>query len=159
MNEEHHAFYKSDVGLIEIVGTEKGLLSLHFAKDRYLRNSKAHPCLRQCLVQLDEYFAGKRKKFSVDLQLHGTEFQKKVWRGLLKISYGKTVSYKYIAEMVGNVKAVRAVGNANRKNNIAIIIPCHRVIGSNGTMVGYAEGIWRKKWLLEHERAISNVTF
>jgi methylated-DNA-[protein]-cysteine S-methyltransferase len=84
--------------------------------------------------------------------LQGTDFQKKVWRRLIKIPFGKTVSYKDIAVRIGNIRAVRAVGNANNKNSIAIIVPCHRVIGSNGSLVGYGGGLWRKKWLLKHEK-------
>lgn len=111
--------------------------------------------LLQCLQELDEYFKGKLKEFSVSLTQDGTEFQKKVWHELLNIPFGKTVSYLHIAKKLANAKSIRAVGGANGKNKIAIIIPCHRVIGNNYTLVGYAGGKWRKQWLLEHEGAIN----
>jgi methylated-DNA-[protein]-cysteine S-methyltransferase len=104
------------------------------------------------MTQLDEYFLGKRKNFDLPLSLHGTTFQLAVWKQLETIPYGKTKTYKDIAIGVGNEKAVRAVGLTNGRNPIAIVVPCHRVIGSNGKMVGYASGVWRKEWLLAHER-------
>jgi len=116
-------------------------------------DSKSFPVhLKDCIRQLDEYFKGKRMTFDLPLIISGTDFQKKVWNELKKIPFGKTASYKDIALKAGNVKAVRAAGNANNKNKIAVIIPCHRVIGSDGKLSGYAGGVKRKKWLLEHER-------
>jgi methylated-DNA-[protein]-cysteine S-methyltransferase len=151
MNKTHKAYYESEIGLIEIIGKEEGILSLDFLEEGSMDNSEIHPCLEKCVEQLDEYFRGTRRDFSVNMILQGTVFQKNVWSQLMKIPFGETVSYKYIASSIGNTKAVRAVGNANGKNRIAIIIPCHRVIGSNGTLVGYASGVWRKEWLLKHE--------
>jgi methylated-DNA-[protein]-cysteine S-methyltransferase len=151
MNKTHKAYYGSEIGLIEIIGTEEGILSLDFLEEGSMDNSEIHPCLEKCVEQLDEYFRGTRRDFSLNMILQGTVFQKNVWSQLMKIPFGETVSYKYIASSIGNTKAVRAVGNANGKNRIAIIIPCHRVIGSNGTLVGYASGVWRKEWLLKHE--------
>lgn len=111
-----------------------------------------HPsCLRDCVKQLDEYFNKKRKIFDLPFDLSGTEFQLKVWNELLKIPYGAVCSYIDIAKRIGNKPAVRAVGSANGKNPISIIIPCHRVIGNDGSLVGYGGGIWRKKYLLELE--------
>lgn len=107
--------------------------------------------LSEAINQLDEYFAGKRTVFELPLYFDGTEFQKSVWQELTKIAYGKIASYKDIATALGNPKAVRAIGGANNKNPIGIIVPCHRVIGANGDLVGYAGGVWRKKWLLELE--------
>lgn len=101
--------------------------------------------------ELEEYFDGKRKEFDLPLKQEGTEFQKKVWNALSKIPYGETRTYKEIAKMIGNEKASRAVGMANNKNNIPIIIPCHRVIGSNGKLVGYALGLDMKQYLLDLE--------
>ena len=151
---KYKTYYRSEIGLIEILGTENAILSVGFVDDKSLDNFEIHPCLEECVEQIDEYFRGERKEFSMNLQLQGTDFQKKVWSQLMKISFGETLSYKDIAASIGNKKAVRAVGNANGKNKIAIIIPCHRVIGSNGRLVGYASGVWRKKWLLLHERKI-----
>ncbi|MBN1937224.1 MAG: methylated-DNA--[protein]-cysteine S-methyltransferase [Anaerolineae bacterium] len=109
------------------------------------------PVIEMALVQLDEYFSGVRRVFDLPLGLHGTEFQQRVWRQLLEIPYGQTASYAEVARALGNPQAVRAVGLANGKNPISIIVPCHRVIGSDGNLVGYGGGLWRKEWLLKHE--------
>jgi methylated-DNA-[protein]-cysteine S-methyltransferase len=109
--------------------------------------------MKECLRQLDEYFKGKRKKFSVPLLLDGTDFQKAVWRQLQRIPCGQTASYGDVARAIGSPQAFRAVGNANNKNPIPLIIPCHRVIGSDGKLVGFGSGIWRKEWLLDHEKS------
>ena len=154
MNELCRAYYKSELGIIEVKGDEEGVHSLDFMDkgEIVLQINKNIPAvLANCLKQLDEYFKGARKEFNLKLVLQGTDFQKKVWEKLLKVPFGKTASYKDIALSLGNVKAVRAVGGASGKNKIAIIIPCHRIIGKNGTLTGYAGGIWRKEWLLEHE--------
>jgi AraC family transcriptional regulator, regulatory protein of adaptative response / methylated-DNA-[protein]-cysteine methyltransferase len=105
--------------------------------------------------QLDEYFSGERQDFTLPLHLAGTPFQEEVWRALLKIPYGRTRSYGEQAEMIGKPEAVRAVGHANGQNHIAIIVPCHRVIGANGTLTGYGGGLERKRWLLNHEASHS----
>ena len=153
--EIRRAYYQSPIGTIKIVGTESGITSLIFAKSNSTKLLPVHPCLKNVLKQLEEYFKGRRKEFKQNLILQGTHFQKQVWRELLKIPYGKTASYKDVAAAIGRDKAVRAVGNANRVNKIGLIIPCHRVIGSNGKLVGYGGGLWRKKWLLEHEQKFS----
>lgn len=111
-----------------------------------------NPVLDSAVNQAVEYFSGKRKQFTVSLLFTGTPFQKSVWNGLLKIPYGITVSYKELAVRIGGAEKVRAVANANGANFIAVIVPCHRVIGSNGTLTGYGGGLWRKKWLIEHEK-------
>jgi len=108
--------------------------------------------LKECVQQLNEYFAGDRKEFSLNLILDGTDFQKKVWNQLMKISYGTAVSYKDVAKAIRNDKAFRAIGSANGRNNIAIIIPCHRVIAHDGTLGGYGGGLGKKEWLLDHEK-------
>jgi methylated-DNA-[protein]-cysteine S-methyltransferase len=112
---------------------------------------KSNTVLRNVMHQLDEYFEKEREKFDLPLMPSGTEFQRNVWDALQHVPFGQTASYKEIAERVGDVKAVRAVGGANGKNPIPIIIPCHRIIGSDEHMVGYAGGLWRKEWLLKHE--------
>lgn len=104
-----------------------------------------------CIQELDEYFKKERTVFTVPLKLIGTEFRKRTWGELLNIPYGKTISYKQLAESIENPKAIRAVGGANHYNPIAIIVPCHRVVGADGSLTGYGGGMWRKKWLLEHE--------
>jgi len=152
MDMNHKTYYSSPIGTIEITGTTAGILSIDFVEDPDTSGSETHPCLEPCVTQLHEYFLGRLKKFTVPLQIRGTVFQKKVWSALLQIPYGTTQSYAEIAGIIGHKKAFRAVGNANNRNNIAIIIPCHRVIGSDGSLTGYATGIWRKEWLLEHEK-------
>jgi AraC family transcriptional regulator of adaptative response/methylated-DNA-[protein]-cysteine methyltransferase len=111
-----------------------------------------NPRLVALRMQLNEYFAGARQVFELDLDLRGTSFQLKAWRALQKIPYGVTCSYQEQARRVGNIKAVRAVAGANGANRIAIILPCHRVIGKNGQLVGYGSGLWRKEYLLDHEQ-------
>lgn len=111
--------------------------------------------LYECYDQLDEYFNGTRKEFSFSFNQEGTEFQKQVWAQLLTIPYGKTVSYAELSIQMGNIKKIRAVGASNGRNNLAIIVPCHRVIGSNQQLTGYAGGLWRKRWLLDHEAKFS----
>ncbi|MBL0319260.1 MAG: methylated-DNA--[protein]-cysteine S-methyltransferase [Alphaproteobacteria bacterium] len=115
--------------------------------------SKECSILQQAKRQLNEYFSGQRHHFELPLAPSGTEFQQRVWKALCTISYGQTVSYQYLANLVGNPKGCRAVGLANSKNPISIIIPCHRVIGTNGKLTGYAGGLDNKKWLLEREVA------
>ncbi len=154
MSPEYKSYYQSEIGLLEIVGAEEGIKSVSFVDDGAVDNFEIQPCLKECVAQLDQYFKGQRQEFSLKLALSGSTFQKKVWRQLTKIPYGKTVSYLDIAKSIGQKKAVRAVGNANGRNNIAIIIPCHRVIGSRGQLTGYGGGLWRKEWLLKHENAL-----
>lgn len=149
--ENNVSYYDSPLGQIEIHSKEGSIIGLRFHKEK--RNQeKIEAVLIKVKKQLDEYFNGKRKSFDLPLKTNGTKFQTKVWKELINIPYGQTITYKEIAAAIGNDKASRAVGNANNKNKIGIIIPCHRVIGSNGKLVGYAGGLWRKKWLLEHEK-------
>jgi methylated-DNA-[protein]-cysteine S-methyltransferase len=107
--------------------------------------------LIQCCEQLNEYFEGKRKEFTFPMLQEGTCFQRDVWDQLLTIPYGKTISYADLAQKMGDIKKIRAVGTTNGKNSLAIVVPCHRVIGSNNHLTGYAGGLWRKQWLLDHE--------
>lgn len=139
--------YKSPIGLIYVVADEKGVKRIElFEEDwaEYIKSNKEleedKEVCRDVIKQLDEYFKGKRKVFDIPLSIDGTEFRKKVWKALLDIPYGETRCYQQIAEAVGNPKAVRAIGQANRSNPVPIIIPCHRVIGKNGDLVGYAGG-------------------
>jgi methylated-DNA-[protein]-cysteine S-methyltransferase len=145
-------YYRSEIGPLEVVGTQKGILTITFVEDESGADRPLPACMKECLRQLDEYFKGKRQKFSIPLLLDGTDFQKAVWRQLQKIPFGQTASYGEVARAIGNPRAFRAVGNANNKNDIPIIIPCHRVIGSDGKLVGFGSGIWRKEWLLDHEK-------
>lgn len=152
-------YYESPLGVIEIQGTEEAVLSIMFVDDpasidRLSGTEGAPETLQLCAIQLDEYFKGQRQIFTVPYRLQGTEFQQKVWTALGEIGYAKTCSYQDIAGQIGNMKANRAVGHANGKNRLSIIIPCHRVIGSNRKLTGYAGGLWRKEWLLQHEQSI-----
>jgi methylated-DNA-[protein]-cysteine S-methyltransferase len=150
----YKAYYRSEIGIIEISGTDLGICSLQFVDAVRDKSGDVPSPIGKCLTQLEEYFLGKRYDFSLSLLLKGTDFQLKVWRQLQQIPYGKTASYQDIALAMKHPGAVRAVGNANHCNPIAILIPCHRVIGKDGSLTGYAGGVWRKKWLLEQERRV-----
>lgn len=149
------SYYKSPIGLMEIESTEKYLLSVGFV-EKIGNVENENRVTKECGKQLEEYFLGKRKEFNLPIKLEGTEFQQKVWRELCKIEYGKISTYKKIAKKIGNEKTVRAVGTAIGKNPIAVIVPCHRVIGSNGSMTGYAYGIAKKEKLLKLEAKSRN---
>jgi methylated-DNA-[protein]-cysteine S-methyltransferase len=162
MAETRVAYYESPIGLLEIRGGERGVSAVTFvdahAPKIVIRASTARggkgslPApLADCLTQLDEYFRARRRTFSVKLDLGGTAFQKQVWRALRNVRFGKMVSYKDIAKNVGNPAGTRAVGGANHRNPVSIIVPCHRVVGSDGRLTGYGGGLWRKEWLLRHE--------
>lgn len=144
------AYYRSPIGVLEITGSREGVSSVSFVDDA-IDSSEIPVSLGDCVSQLDEYFGGRRKEFSLKLDLQGTEFQKRVWRDLLRIPFGQTVSYLDIAIAVGTRESTRAVGRANGQNPIAIVVPCHRVIGSDGSLTGYGGGLWRKRWLLNFE--------
>ena len=148
---KYTGYIKVSAGIIKIICSEEYVLSVSFS-DIIKENDKGSEVLDKALKQMNEYFSGERKKFDLPLYFEGTEFQKSVWNELRKIPYGTTVSYKDIAEGIKNEKAVRAVGNANNKNKIMIIVPCHRVIGKNGKLVGFAGGLDKKEFLLEHEK-------
>ncbi|OQY44561.1 MAG: cysteine methyltransferase [Anaerolineaceae bacterium 4572_78] len=147
----YHTYYKTPIGTLSIVGTESHVLSVDFVEEPATASQYLPHVLQTCLDQFDQYFQGTLSNFDLPLQLQGTDFQKQVWLALMNIPFGKTVSYGEIARQIGNPKAVRAVGMANKHNKIAIIIPCHRVIGKNGKLTGYGGGVWRKEWLLNHE--------
>ena len=140
------------------MGDQNGIQSITVLDDdaisEDLLKAKTPECLQDCVVQLEEYFNGKRASFNLTVNPKGTKFQIKVWKSLLKINFGKTKSYLEQSKALGDIKAIRAVASANGKNPIWIIIPCHRVIGSDGSLTGYAGGIWRKKWLLAHENPV-----
>ena len=138
------------VGIIEISGSDEGIRSIIFL-DTQSGSTPVPASLQECANQLNEYFAGERQTFSLKLDPRGTEFQLKVWGKLQQIPYGKTISYLELARMTGSETNTRAVGNANGKNKINIVVPCHRVIGSNGKLTGYGGGLWRKEILLKLE--------
>ena len=151
MSKKSIGYYEIPAGIIKIVCDENYVLSVGFS-DEKKENDKDSKVLENALKQMDEYFSGKRKKFDLPLYFDGTDFQKAVWKALTEIPYGETVSYQDIARKINNEKAVRAVGGANNKNKIMIMIPCHRVIGKNGKLVGFAGGLDKKEFLLAHEK-------
>ncbi|MDN4494741.1 methylated-DNA--[protein]-cysteine S-methyltransferase [Ureibacillus aquaedulcis] len=151
----HQIYYQSPIGTIEIIGTEVAVYSIMFSEKGRTENridSETPESLKLCFQELDEYFKGERYEFTFPFKYEGTNFQQTVWNALKEIPYAGTSSYKEIAVSIGNVKAIRAVGNANGKNKLSIVIPCHRLIGTNGKLTGYAGGVWRKEWLLQHEK-------
>ncbi len=139
------------LGVAKIIGDEYGIASVVVLNSNEMVSNVIPDQLQDCVYQLLEYFQGDRKTFSLKLNPEGTEFQKRVWDELLTIPYGKTTSYLNLSKQLGDVKAIRAIANANGKNPLWIIVPCHRVIGSDGSLTGYAGGLHRKQWLLEHE--------
>jgi len=150
--EKFEAFFESPIGWIRIAAGLNGLLSLDFIDAPPARRGAVPPGLEKALNQIGEYFQGRRRTFDLELDLRGTEFQRRVWRELLKIPFGETSSYGKIAATLGAGGSARAVGGANHRNPVSVIIPCHRVLGADGSLTGYGGGLWRKKWLLEHER-------
>ncbi|WP_338376050.1 methylated-DNA--[protein]-cysteine S-methyltransferase [uncultured Flavobacterium sp.] len=148
------AIFKTVLGFTEITGDENGISTIHIFDDEQKVSEKIPTQLQNAIVQLNEYFEGNRTSFDFKLNPKGTEFQKKVWEELFKIPFGKTMSYQELTIKLGEIKAIRAVANANGKNPLWIVVPCHRVLGSDGSLTGYAGGLWRKKWLLEHENPV-----
>lgn len=150
------AHYSSPIGILEISGSEMGISMISFLdRIKEIDNTIETPnVLKECIKQLGEYFQGNRQQFDIKVDLQGTEFQKQVWLELMNIPFGKTASYHEIAQRIGSPNASRAVGLTNNRNKIPIVIPCHRVIGADGKLVGYGGGLWRKEWLLKMEGAI-----
>jgi methylated-DNA-[protein]-cysteine S-methyltransferase len=143
-------FIKTPLGIAKITGDEDGVLSISIADEGTI-STDIPSVLQEASQQLSDYFEGKRTHFDLKLNPKGTDFQQKVWRELQNIPFGKTISYLELSKKLGDVKAIRAVAAANGKNPLWIVVPCHRVIGSDGSLTGYAGGLGRKKWLLEHE--------
>jgi len=153
MSIKYYGYYNSPIGILEIITSDCAVISAMFIED--MKEITSEPqILKEAIKQFDEYFKGIRKNFDIKCETSGTEFRKRVWEALMEIPYGETCSYKEMAIKIGNEKATRAVGNANSKNIISIIVPCHRVIGSDKSLTGYAGGLNRKKWLLEHEKEV-----
>jgi methylated-DNA-[protein]-cysteine S-methyltransferase len=148
-------YYSSPVGLLRISGTEHFISEVHFMKEEEMNaaqpSGQLSPLVLQCVEELIQYFNGQRRQFEVPINQDGSVFQQKVWNELSGINYGKTISYLELSRRLGDTKAIRAAASANGRNNVAIIVPCHRVIGSDQSLVGYGGGLWRKKWLLDHE--------
>lgn len=148
------AFIQTPLGISKLEGDENGLQSITVLDSEEEITEIIPEVLEDAAYQLKEYFDGKRQNFNLDLNPQGTEFQQRVWQALLDIPFGKTTSYLTLSKTLGDIKAIRAVAGANGKNPLWIIVPCHRVIGSDGSLTGYAGGLHRKKWLLEHESPV-----
>lgn len=144
------SFIESPLGIAKIVGDENGISEISVLSEGAV-TTEIPAQLQECVSQLREYFDGQRNHFDFKLNPQGTDFQQRVWQELLNIPFGKTMSYLDLSKKLGDVKAIRAVASANGKNPLWIVVPCHRVIGTDGSLTGYAGGLWRKKWLLEHE--------
>ena len=144
----------SPLGFVLIEGNEDGISKISVTSDETILSKSIPELFNAVVVQLKEYFEGNRTDFQFKINPNGTDFQKKVWEELLNIPFGKTASYQEVTNNLGDPKAIRAVANANGKNPLWIVVPCHRVIGSDGSLTGYAGGLWRKKWLLEHENPV-----
>jgi len=158
-------YYQSPVGLLKI-NIDDGMINEIIFTDNEDEikagvnkgdpDKKSKTVIKKCQLQFDEYFSGKRFHFDLPVHQKGTPFQERVWSELEKIPFGKTISYLQLSQRIGNVKSIRAVGAANGRNKLSIVVPCHRVIGSDGSLTGYAGGLWRKQWLLEHENKYAN---
>ena len=151
----HTAYYNSPIGMIQLVQENNLLTVAQFLDETISLPPDSTKLLNEVLHQLNEYFSGIRTEFNLPLHAKGTNFQQKVWEKLVEIPFGKTITYLQLAKRLNNVKCIRAAASANGKNPLAVIIPCHRVIGANGKLTGYAGGQHRKQWLLEHEAKIN----
>lgn len=154
MEHIYYTYYQSPLGMLKLGGTDQYICELSFVddKEQVIHGEPGiSDILHHCTEQLIEFFNGKRRKFDIPVSQTGTAFQQKVWNELLNINFGKTISYLELAKALGDPKVIRAAASSNGKNKIAIIIPCHRVIGSDKSLIGYSGGLWRKKWLLQHE--------
>lgn len=153
---EYTSCLSTPIGFLILTGNIDLINRISFSDEKVNSTKRLPPIAKEAALQLKEYFLAKRKTFTFPMQQLGTDFQQTVWMQLQSIPFGQTRSYLKIAAQLGDPKSIRAVGNANGKNNLAIVIPCHRVIGESGKLVGYAGGLWRKKWLLDHENKIEN---
>ncbi len=153
--------FEAPFGVLTVVGSDLGIRYLMFANDAhpkplerlYISDSEVHDSVNDAITQLDEYFNGSRRDFELPLDLQGTEFQVAAWNALADIPYGRTASYGQQAASIGRPKAVRAIGGANGRNPVAIVLPCHRIVGADGSLTGFGGGIAVKKWLLDHEQS------
>ena len=156
-------YYDSPIGNIKIKIYDSYIRELLYVNDKSTAaydtielSAEEKKDLQKSIIQLDEYFSGKRKLFDLPIQQEGSAFQQKVWSELVKIPFGKTISYLQLAQRLGDTKSIRAAASANGRNKLNIVVPCHRVIGSDGSLIGYGGGLPRKKWLLDHEAKFEN---
>nr|WP_294946509.1 methylated-DNA--[protein]-cysteine S-methyltransferase [uncultured Mucilaginibacter sp.] len=151
------AFHKTPVGFVRIRAVEEFITSISIRDEECQETPSPSPAINLAIKQLDEYFEGTRKEFDLLINQPGTGFQQQVWQQLLAIPYGKTITYGQQSQLMNSPLAIRAIASANGKNNLWIVVPCHRVIGSDGSLTGYAGGLWRKQWLLEHEARVLGI--
>lgn len=161
MDDHFVTYYQSPLGLLKISGTESFISEISFIdtiqKPPVDHHKKTIPPIAiHAIEELIQYFAGERRVFEMPIHQEGTPFQQGVWQELWRIPFGKTISYLELSRRLGDTKSIRAAASANGRNHLAIVVPCHRVIGSKNDLVGYAGGLWRKRWLLEHENKIAN---
>jgi methylated-DNA-[protein]-cysteine S-methyltransferase len=154
MSSKSTGTFESPLGLIQVESEEEYVISIKFVESGTGTPGKESVIVRSCIEELKKYFSGERESFSVPLKFHGSDFEQQVWNELLNIPYGQTITYEHLAIQLGDMKKIRAAGRANGKNPIAIAVPCHRVIGKDGSLVGYAGGLDRKEFLLNLEGAI-----
>lgn len=151
------AYYQSPVGVTRIIAEDGFITSVSIRDEEIEVEPSDDPVLQMAIKQLEEYFAGERKEFDLPIKQAGSNFQQAVWQQLLTIPYGKTISYGQQSKLMNNPLGIRAIAAANGKNNLWVVVPCHRVIGSDGSLTGYAGGLWRKKWLLAHEAKVLGI--
>ncbi len=150
-------YYQTPVGIAQITEEDGYISRIHILDEEHETTPAETPLLKEVTRQFEEYFAGTRQTFDLPINQPGTDFQQQVWQELLKIDYGKTITYNQQSIQMNNPLAIRAIAAANGKNNLWVVVPCHRVIGSNGSLTGYAGGLWRKQWLLEHEARVMGI--
>jgi methylated-DNA-[protein]-cysteine S-methyltransferase len=148
-------YYKTPVGVCQITEEDGFITRIHILDEEHEATAAETPLMKQVITELDEYFDGTRQTFDFPIKQPGTDFQQQVWQELRKIAYGKTITYNQQSLQMNNPLAIRAIAAANGKNHLWVVVPCHRVIGSNGSLTGYAGGLWRKQWLLDHEASIT----
>lgn len=151
------AYYRTPVGVARITDDDGFISEVSILDDEPEITPPATPLLQTAITQLEEYFAGERKVFDFPIKQPGTAFQQQVWECLMQVNYGQTISYAQQSNKMKNPLAIRAIASANGKNNLWVVVPCHRIIGSDGSLTGYAGGLWRKQWLLEHEARVMGV--
>ncbi|MEO8885348.1 MAG: methylated-DNA--[protein]-cysteine S-methyltransferase [Mucilaginibacter sp.] len=151
------AYYRTPVGIAKIIEEDGYISVITVSEEEVAIDAPPSTLLKKAIKQLDEYFAGERKIFDLPLKQSGTDFQQTVWQQLQHIDYGTTISYAQLSDRMKSPLAIRAIAAANGKNSLWIVVPCHRVIGSDGSLTGYAGGLWRKQWLLDHEAATLGV--
>ncbi|AYL96338.1 methylated-DNA--[protein]-cysteine S-methyltransferase [Mucilaginibacter celer] len=151
------AYFQTPVGIARIIEEDAFISSISIRDEEYDIEPASTPLMQTAIHQLNEYFAGKRREFTFPIKQSGSNFQQEVWNELMKIPYGSTITYTQQSNQMNNPLAIRAIAAANGRNPLWVVVPCHRVIGANGSLTGYAGGIWRKQWLLEHEAKVLGI--